>query len=134
MIFLKKERKALITDSLGIIHIYDLIHNPPLRVHQIKTDSKNSLKTLKYDSSTNCLYTCCYHDGRIYCYDLGNNLKEKIEINKKFSISSMRYPREIEIAQDLNLMFVGYVGGFIYIYDLNNMKSPICKLFTIFRI
>ena len=129
MIHLKEQQKLIITDSIGILHFYDLIHTPPLRVHQIQTDSKNSLKTLKYDPISNCLFTCCYHDGRIYCYDLGGNMRETMEITKKFSISSMQFCRELEVMPDLGLLFVGYVGGFVYIYDLENVKTPMCKFY-----
>lgn len=127
MVVLSAQKKALITDSLGFVYIYNLVHSPPLRVHEINTGSKNSLKSLKYNPETNTFYTCCYHDGRIYGYTLGDSLDDRPEVSSVFSAVGMRFCREIEIVPDLNLLFVGYVGGFIYVFDLRNPKSPLCR-------
>lgn len=127
MVFVPEHQLIFITDSLGEIHIMNSVHVPPRKVHKLTTDSKNSLKTLKFDADSNLLYTCCFHDGRIYGYHLGDNFKESPEITKKFSISSMRFCRELEIMPEFNLMFVGYSGGFVYVYDMENTSSPICK-------
>lgn len=77
----------------------------------------------------NNLFTCCYHDGRIYGFNLGKNLKDKMEFTRLFSVSGMKYPREIEVVPELNLLFVGYVGGYIYIFRLDDPRFPICKHF-----
>jgi len=120
-------RKLFITDSLGFIYIYNLVHTPPLRVHEINTGSKNSLKTIKYDEVTNSIYTCCYHDGRIYGYKLGDSMDDRPEVSSVFSASGMRFCRELEIVPDMGLLFVGYVNGFIYVFDIKNPKTPLCK-------
>lgn len=120
-------KKLFITDSLGFIYIYNLVHTPPLRVHEINTGSKNSLKTIKYDEVTNSIYTCCYHDGRIYGYKLGESMDDRPEVSSVFSASGMRFCRELEIVPDMGLLFVGYVNGFIYVFDIKNPKTPLCK-------
>ena len=127
MVVLSKQRKALITDSLGFIYIYNLVHTPPLRVHEINTGSKNSLKTLKFDPISNTIYTCCYHDGRIYGYTLGDAMEDRPEVSSVFSASGMRFCRELEVIPEMGLLFVGYVGGFIYVFDMKKTKTPICK-------
>ena len=60
---------------------------------------------------------------------MGKNLKEKMEFTRLFSVSGMKYPREIEVVPELNLLFVGYVGGYIYIFRLDDPRFPICKHF-----
>lgn len=127
MVVISNQKKALITDSLGFIYIYNLVHTPPLRVHEINTGSKNSLKTLKFDPINNTIYTCCYHDGRIYGYTLGDAVEDRPEVSSIFSASGMRFCREIEIVPEMGLLFVGYVGGFIYVFDVKKLKTPICK-------
>jgi len=130
MVVLNSQKKALISDSLGFIYIYNLVHTPPLRIHEINTGSKNSLKTLKFNEITNTLYTCCYHDGRIYGYKVGDSSEDRPEVTSVFSMSGMRFCRELEIVPELGLLFVGYVGGYIYVFDLKNSKTPICKFFN----
>lgn len=49
MIYIQAAKRAFITDSMGNIHVFDLIEYIPRRVAEISTESKNSLKCLKYD-------------------------------------------------------------------------------------
>lgn len=52
-----------------------------------------------------------------------------MEFTRLFSVSAMKFPREIEVVPELNLLFVGYVGGFVYIYQLDDPRFPICNIF-----
>ena len=113
-----------IADREGKVHIYDTIGVPPKKVQTISTESKGAMRGLLYDRYNNNIFTCCYDDGRVHGYNLGDNAQNDIEIEKIVTINSAKGCRELAYVGVTNQLVVGYENGMVSVFNLDDPKCP----------
>ncbi len=101
---------------------------PPRKLNSISTESSGSLKAIYLDEAKNILYAACHDDGRIYAYNLGNNLRGDINPTKIFSIPGPINPRAMVYLEPNNQLAIGYKTGIIAVYNLDGDVSAVCRL------
>ena len=78
MYFDQPNKRMLIGDSTGVIHVFSIKKYPPKRITSIRTSVPLSINTIICSTDHNKLFAGT-SDGSILCFDLGEYGKEKKE-------------------------------------------------------
>lgn len=77
-----------------------------------------------FDRKTNNIFTCCYEDGRVHGYNLGENIQNDIEVEKILTLQSAKGCREIAYIRATHQLAIGFDGGMVSVFNVDDPKHP----------